>query len=299
MNRLKKHRKKSVSDIIFLTFCTALLILFFVVFMYPIAYVVVSSISTPSMRDGLSLMPNSISFEGYKAILQDKTIIRGFLNSLLYTSVGTVVSLSVTVLTGYTLSRDEFKSKNFITVLFVITLYFNGGMIPTYLVVKKLGLLNSMWSLILPSCISVYNIFLTKAHFANKIPKSLYDAAQMDGCGHWRFLLKVALPMSTSFLMVIALFFAVSYWNSYFNSMIYITDLEKLPLANVLNNIRIKNQTTLESGVFSSNIDEISAQRKQLIDYSLIVFSSLPVMLMFAISKKHIQKGDITGKSKL
>lgn len=299
MNRLKKHRKKSVSDIIFLTFCTALLILFFVVFMYPIAYVVVSSISTPSMRDGLSLMPNSISFEGYKAILQDKTIIRGFLNSLLYTSVGTVVSLSVTVLTGYTLSRDEFKSKNFITVLFVITLYFNGGMIPTYLVVKKLGLLNSMWSLILPSCISVYNIFLTKAHFANKIPKSLYDAAQMDGCGHWRFLLKVALPMSTSFLMVIALFFAVSYWNSYFNSMIYITDLEKLPLANVLNNILIKNQTTLESGVFSSNIDEISAQRKQLIDYSLIVFSSLPVMLMFAISKKHIQKGDITGKSKL
>ncbi|MBQ8183797.1 MAG: carbohydrate ABC transporter permease [Clostridia bacterium] len=299
MNRLKKHRKKSVSDIIFLTFCTALLILFFVVFMYPIAYVVVSSISTPSMRDGLSLMPNSISFEGYKAILQDKTIIRGFLNSLLYTSVGTVVSLSVTVLTGYTLSRDEFKSKNFITVLFVITLYFNGGMIPTYLVVKKLGLLNSMWSLILPSCISVYNIFLTKAHFANKIPKSLYDAAQMDGCGHWRFLLKVALPMSTSFLMVIALFFAVSYWNSYFNSMIYITDLEKLPLANFLNNILIKNQTTLESGVFSSNIDEISAQRKQLIDYSLIVFSSLPVMLMFAISKKHIQKGDITGKSKL
>lgn len=299
MNRLKKHRKKTVSDIIFLSFCTVLLILFFVVFIYPIAYVVVSSISTPNMRDSLSLIPNEISFEGYKVILQDKTILRGFLNSLLYTSVGTFVSLSVTVLTGYTLSRHEFKSKNFITVLFVITLYFNGGMIPTYLVVKKLGLLNSMWSLILPSCISVYNIFLTKAHFANKIPKSLYDAAQMDGCGHWRFLLKVALPMSTSFLMVIALFFAVSYWNSYFNSMIYITDLEKLPLANVLNNILIKNQTTLESGVFSSNIDEISAQRKQLIDYALIVFSSLPVMLMFAISKKHIQKSDITGKSKL
>lgn len=297
------HRKKvrrSKSDKIMTVFFIITALLFFVVFAYPVMYVLVSSISTDSMSEGLSLIPNSVSVEGYKAVLLDPTIVRGFVNSVVYTTVGTLVSLAVTVLFAYVLSRPKFKNAKFITMALVFTLYFSGGMIPTYLVVKNLGLLNSMWSLILPSCISVYNIFLVKSYFTNKIPQELYDASLIDGCGHWRFLLRIVLPMSSSFLMVIALFFVASYWNSYFMATIYITDMDKLPLANVLNNILIKNQSSsLDSGFFSSNLNPDSVQRKQLIEYALIVVSSLPVVCFFIATRKHLGEDKTSDSVKM
>ncbi len=302
-NILKKSRRKikhSRTDKIISALCMFIGLAFFVTFAYPVVYVLVSSLSTESMRTDISLVPNEISLEGYKEVMTDSTVLRGFVNSVVYTGTGTIVSLAVTILFAYVLSRPTFKNAKFVTILLMLTLYFSGGMIPTYLVVKKLGLLNTMWSLILPVCISVYNIFLVKSYFTNKISKELYDAAVIDGCGHWRFLLKIVLPMSSSFLMVIALFFVASYWNSYFMATIFITDMDKLPLANVLNNILIKNQdSSLSAGIFNSSSNVSVEQKKKLIEYALIVLSSLPVISFFAITKKHMGKDYISGSVKM
>lgn len=292
--------KHSRADIVISVFCVILGLAFLVIFAYPVLYVLVSSISTDAMRTKITNIPNEISFAGYMEVLTDPTVLRGFLNSVVYTATGTMVSISITVLFAYVLSRPTFKNARLVTILLMITLYFSGGMIPTYLVVKKLGLINTMWALILPSCISVYNIFLLRSYFTNKIPQELYDASIIDGCGHWRFLLQIVLPMSSSFLMVIALFFVASYWNSYFMATIFITDMDKLPLANVLNNILIRNQdSSLSSGLLNSASSINLEQKKKLIEYALIVVSSLPVILFFIITRKHMGRDNVSGSIKM
>lgn len=185
---------------------------------------------------------------------------------------------------AYVLSQPQFKLSKFFAMLFTFTIYFGGGMIPTFLVVKQVGLLNTMWSLILPSCMSVYNIYLLRAHFQNKIPIELQRAAMLDGCGHWRYLLKVVLPISAPFLSVIAFYYVVSYWNSYFTAMIYISDLDKLPLASILNNILIKNQD-----IGQSSLNGATVEQKRMMEYATIVFSSAPVLVCFAILRKHFR----------
>ncbi len=296
----RKKVKHSLTDKILIAVCVLCGIAFLFIFAYPVIYVLISSISTDAMRTGVSLIPNEISFDGYKEVLTDPTVQQGFINSVVYTVTGTLVSLTCTVFFAYVLSRPTFKGAKLITVMLMITLYLSGGMIPTYLVVKKLGLLNTMWALILPSCISVYNIFLLRSYFTNKIPAELYDAAVIDGCGHWCFLVRVVLPMSSSFLMVIALFFVSSYWNSYFMASIYITDLDKLPLANVLNNILIRNQdSSLTSGLLNSGSNINAEQTKQLVEYALIVVSSLPVISFFIVTRKHIGKDYAAGSVKM
>ena len=283
----KRKMKKSFADKLIIMICILIVLVLFVSFIYPAVYVLISSVSTTAMRGVGSLVPNKISFEGYKAVFESETIWNGLKNSVLYTTVGTLVSLSITILTAYPMSRPNFHMEKYIQVIFIFTMYFSGGMLPTYLLVKKLGMINSMWSLILPSCISVYNIFLLRSHFKSKIPQELFDAARIDGCGHWRFLIKVAIPMSVSFLMVIAFFYMISYWNSYFNAMIYITDADKLPLANILNNILIKNQSgSFGTGASGSTSVISSAERLQLLEYALIVVSSLPIIAIVVLFKK-------------
>lgn len=274
---------KSWQDKITITICTIVVLLFVLAFLYPLFYVLVSSVSTSS-----SLFSGDLSIDGYIGLLKEPRILRGFLNSLIYTSVGTLISMIMTILVAYVLSQPNFKLSKIVALLFTVTIYFGGGMIPTFLVVKELGLLNSMWSLILPSCMSVYNIYLLRAHFQNKIPHELQGAAMLDGCGQWRYLLKVILPISSSFLSVIAFYYIVSYWNSYFTAMIYISDLDKLPLASVLNNLLIKNQD-----IGSSSVTGVSIEQRQLMEYATIVFSSAPVLFCFGLIRKHF-KGDNT-----
>lgn len=283
-------RRYSLSDIIFSAICTILVIGFLIIFLYPILYVIVSSISTVSMRQGLSLIPTHVSFEGYKAVFENDDVWRGLINSIKYTFIGTSISLILSILVAYVLSQPKFYMGKGVTLFFVITLYFNGGMIPTYLLVKNLGLLNSMWALILPSAISVYNVFLLRAHFTTKVPEELFDAARVDGCGHWRFLAYFTIPISKSIITVIALLYAVSYWNSYFNATLYITDEKLLPLANVLNNILIKNKTNaMDSGILTSTMDVSTIERMQLLDYSLVVVSTIPIFIIIFFIRKALR----------
>lgn len=274
---------KSWQDKITITICTIVVLVFVFAFLYPLFYVVISSVSASS-----SLFAGDLSLEGYISLFKEPRILKGFFNSLIYTSVGTLISMIMTVLVAYVLAQPNFKLAKTIALLFTITIYFGGGMIPTFLVVKEMGLLNTMWSLILPSCMSVYNIYLLRAHFQNKIPYELQGAAMLDGCGQWGYLLKVVLPISSSFLSVIAFYYIVSYWNSYFTAMIYISDLDKLPLASVLNNLLIKNQD-----IGTSSMTGASIEQRRLMEYATIVFSSAPVLFFFGLIRKHF-KGDNT-----
>ena len=268
--------KKSLRDKLTIMICTIIVLCFTFAFLYPILYVIVSSFS---VTNSFEFSLKNFSLNGYIALLKEPTLIQGFLNSILYTSVGTLISVSLTVLVAYVLSQPYFRSAKIFAMFFTFTIYFGGGMIPTFLVIKKLGLLNTMWSLILPSCMSVYNIYLLRAHFMNKIPIELQRAALLDGCGHWRYLLKVVLPISSTFLSVIAFYYIVSYWNSYFTAMIYISDFDKLPLASVLNNLLIKNQD-----VGLSNLSGATIQERQLMEYAAIVFSSAPISTICSVS---------------
>lgn len=226
---MKKQKKYSLSlgrytcgDKVFLAFDTVLLIALFVVILYPLLYVVSSSFSGGRMLMGLSLIPERISLEGYKAVLDYGDIWRSYGNSVVYTIVGTGLAMSVTILCAYPLSRRDFKAGRVALGLCVFTMYFSGGLIPTYLNVRSLGLLNTMWSFLLPASLSVYNMLVMRTYFSSQIPGEMHDSAQIDGCGEWRYLLQIVLPLSGSVLGVVALYYGVARWNAYFDSMIYI-----------------------------------------------------------------------------
>lgn len=289
MNRSENKVKirKSPVDRVIAYICTIIVLVCFITFLYPVIYVFISSISTVSMRFNGTLIPKRVSFEGFHAVFENEQIWRSLLNSILYTTVGTLFSMGMTILLAYATSVRNFRYGNIVTFMLVFTMYFSGGMIPTYLVIKKLGLLNTMWALILPSAVSVYNVFLLKSHFQTKISSEIYDAACIDGCGHFRFLLTFAIPLSKSILSVLALFYAVSYWNSYFEASIYITDKTKQPFACVLNDILIKNrQTSMDSVILSQSSDVSNVERMQLLDYALVVISIVPVFIILFIVRK-------------
>lgn len=283
----KRRIQKSPVDRVIAVVCTVIVLLCFIMFLYPVFYVVISSVSTRSMRlEGL-MIPERISFEGFRAVFENEQIWRSLLNSAVYTTVGTVVSMTMSVLLAYVMSIRDFSCGKIVMLMLVFTMYFSGGMIPTYLVVKKLGLLDTMWSLILPSAVSVYNVFLLKSHFRTKVSAEIYDAARIDGCGHFCFLAAFAVPLSKSILSVLALFYAVSYWNSYFEASIYITDKDKRPFACILNDILIQNQqTSMDSVILSQASDISNAERMQLLDYALIVVSIVPVFVILFMVRK-------------
>lgn len=287
MNNKKNKIKKSTGDTIIGIICAAIAVTFLIAFLYPIIYILINSISTPSMRENADLSKR-FSFEGYIAVFKHNMIIRSFINSVLYTAVGTFVSMAASIILAYVTSIKNFGFGKFVFLLLVVSNYFSGGMIPTYLLIKDLGLLNTMWSLILPSAISTFNVFLLSSYFKTRISSELFDAASLDGCGYLRYLVQFVVPLSKPIIIVISIFYAVSKWNSYFDASIYITDPEKMPFANILNEILVKNQ--LDS-VISHNTSSSSvlsaAEISLLMDHALIVVSVIPIILIVVFFRKN------------
>lgn len=297
-NRVRLHSKylkikRSKSDVIVLSIVTIIMLFFLIAFTFPVVQVIISSFFVKNSSSPIGI---TFSLDGYAAILNNPMVLRAFLNSVVYTTVGTAFSIVVTILTAYVISRPDFRLARYVTLMFIFTNYFSGGFIPTYLLVKSLGLLNSMWSLILPSAVSVYNVLLLESYFRNHVPMEMYDAARIDGCGHWRYLLKIVLPLSSSFIAILAFFYAVSYWNSYFNASIYITDMDKLPLPNILKEMLISNRElmlTLGGNLTDSGITVV--QQSMLFEYALIVFASVPMIVLLLIVRKASKNYDSSG----
>ena len=289
------------SDYVFLTFVTLALFAFFIIVLYPLLYVFSASFSGGVMAGGgLSLIPARVTMEGYNAVFEQKTVWSGYANSLLYMVTGTAVALVVTILCAYPLSRRTFKNGKVVMALCIFTMYFSGGMIPTYLTIRNYNMLNTIWALILPGSLSVYNMIVMRTYFNTSIPDEMREAAQIDGCGEWRFLLQIVLPLSGPILAVIGLYYAVDLWNSYYGALLYISDKSKLPLANVLRELLVQSQSlSMESNVtLDSTTQALMEKRAEVMRYSLIIVSSLPVMCLYPFVQKYFVKGVMIGAVK-
>ena len=296
MKKRKSFLRYTQGDRAFVAVDTVLLTLFLVIILYPLLYVLASSFSGGSILKGLSLIPEHFSWEGYKAVFEYSYVWSGYYNSLVYTVLGTAMAMVNTILCAYPLSRADFKFGRFSMGLCVFTMYFSGGLIPTYIWIKQMGLLNTMWAILLPSTLSVYNMIVMRTYFKGQIPKELRESAQIDGCGEWRYLLQIVLPLSGAVLAVVALYYAVARWNSYFDSMIYLQDRSLQPLQNILRDLLIVNS----ANTLSNNIEaEAAAQeRADLLRYSMIVVASVPMMIFYPFVQKYFVKGVMLGSVK-
>ena len=291
------------SDVIYDTILFILLSLVFLVVAYPLYFVIISSVSDPiAVSNGeVTFYPIGFTLDGYREVFKTNTVVRGFLNSILYTVCGVSVNLLVTLPTGYALSRKDFALKKFVTFFYMLTMFIGGGMMPTYLIVKQTGLLNSMWALIIPGAMGVYNMIVAKTFFSTNIPLELMEAAKLDGCGNTRFFFHIVLPLSGAITAILVLYYGQGHWNSYFSALLYINDREKWPLQLELRNILLLNTNTMTKEFITEEMRKEQARREALANmmkYSLIIISSIPMLIVYPFVQKHFVKGVMIGSVK-
>jgi len=275
-----------------------LLTIILLMIIYPLLFVISASISNPQeVNSGnMWLLPKDITFIGYQKIFQNKEILNGYLNTILYTTLGTSINLVMTILAAFPLSRRDLAGKNVIMALFVFTMFFSGGLIPSYLLVKNLGMLNTVWALVIPTAVSVWNIIIMRTFFQQSIPVEIQEAAAIDGSSDFHMLLKVILPLSMPILAVMTLFYSVAHWNSYFNALIYLTDRDRFPLQLILREILVQNQMDQMSGSADAMTDQILYA--QTIKYAVIIVANLPVLMLYPFLQKYFTKGIMIGAVK-
>ena len=299
VNQLKKFGKAPLGDKIFIILIYILLAAIMLVVFLPLVYIVSASFSDPQavISNEVWFLPVRPTLRGYQAVFKNRNILTGFANSFYYMIVGTLVNIVMTVMCAYPLSRKEFTARNKVAMIFVFTMYFSGGLIPTYMLVNSLGLVNTRWSMIIPSAMSTYNMIICRTYFVNSIPDELYEAGQLDGCTPFKYLLRVVVPLSKPILAVLVLYYGVTKWNSYFDAMIYLKSQTMVPLQIVLRDILILNQVDY---TMISDASAIAAQRglTDLLKYSTIVVASLPVLCIYPFVQKYFVKGVMIGAVK-
>jgi multiple sugar transport system permease protein/putative aldouronate transport system permease protein len=297
MNNFKV--KMNFSDRMFTYTIYGLLSLFFLIILYPLIFILSASISDPSavVAGKVWLWPVKPTFMGYEAVFKHKLIGSGFLNSIYYTLFGTAINIVMTLLAAYPLSRRDLYGKNVIMFLFVFTTMFSGGLVPGYLLVKDLHMLNTVWAMVLPGALSVWNVIITRTFFQSSLPIELLEAAQIDGCNDFKFVWRIVIPLSGPIIAVITLYYAVDHWNQYFNAMIYLNKQSMYPLQIVLRNILIQNDVNALMLTDIENAAKRDALRV-LLKYSLIVVSTLPLMVVYPFVQKHFVKGVMIGSLK-
>lgn len=247
------------------------------------------------MSGSVWLWPVDINIEGYKAVFSNESIWNGYLNTIIYTGLGTAINIILTLMLAYPLSRKDFIGGKLIMMLVTFTMIFNGGIIPTYLVVKNLGMINTVWAMVIPTGLTAYNTIITRTFLRQNIPDELFEAAKIDGCTNIRFITSIVLPLSKSIIAVIGLFYAVMHWNSYFKALIYLRDEMKYPLQLVLRQILIQNQTNEMMDVASQSKGEYL---EALLKYGVIVVSIVPMLIVYPFVQKYFVKGVMVGSLK-
>ncbi len=266
---------------------------------YPLYFVLIASFSDPALVTSgkVWILPARITFDGYKQILAYSDLWLGYGNTILYTVIGTFINIVFTVTGAYALSRRDIPARGFFIKMFVFTMLFSGGLIPTYLLIKALGLYNNFWVMILPGALSVWNFLIAKSYFEANIPNELLEAAKIDGCSDIRFFVSVVLPISKVILAVLVIYYSVSHWNAYFNAMIYLKDRWKWPLQLVLRQILITAQNTDELTVNTADVMK-ALNLAESMKYGVIILASLPVMAMYPFFQKYFIKGVMIGSIK-
>lgn len=296
-NKIRSTR----TDRVVLTVNFILLTGFFIIIAYPLLYVILASFSGGGSVLSLNIIPERWTLAGYRAVRDKEIFWVSFRNSIFYTAVATVLSVSVTMLCAYPLSCPYFKGRKFIMVLCTVTMYFGGGLIPTYLNITNLHLVDTVWAITLPGAMSVYNMIVMRTFFSNTIPGELREAADLDGCGDFRYFISIVIPLSGAIIAVISLFVAVGSWNDYFNPMLYLNTRSKAALPVILRELLVVNVTGEANNAMNADdmehIFELMDQQN-LMKYSVIVVASLPVMIIYPFVQKFFVKGVTLGSVK-
>ena len=291
------YNEKGFDTIVFI-----ILLLLLIITAYPLYFVIIASFSDPAqvVNGSVILLPKGFTLEGYKKVIEYERLWVGYRNTIVYTLGHTAIATAVTLLAGYALSRKKLAGRRGITFFMAFTMYFSGGMIPSYLMIKNMGFQGRPELYILLGTISVYNIIIARTFMENTIPEDLVEAASIDGCNTTKFFFKVALPLSPALIAILVLFFAVGHWNSWFNAMLYLKD-DQMPLQNVLRNILATSQLTFETGtnsmIGSSDYDSQSLMVESM-RYAVIIVSTLPIMCLYPFVQKYFVKGIMVGAIK-
>ncbi len=295
-----KHKRQQLTreDRMFNAILGVLTFVCVVVILYPLVFVLTASVSDPMeiFQGNVWLWPKGFNLNAYREVFRNEDIFIGYRNTLVYTVVGTFVTIVITLSAAYPLSRKKLYGRNKIMGFFMFTMFFSGGMIPTYLIVNQLGLYNTMWAVILVGTVSVYNIIVARTFMQNTIAEELYEAAAMDGCGDIRVFFRVVLPLSAPILAVLVLFYGVNFWNSYFNGLIYLSDRSAYPLQMFLREILLNNMA--DSMMDSMGMDISKYLVSESLKYAVIIVSSVPMLVLYPFLQKFFVKGVMIGAVK-
>ncbi|MDW7655991.1 MAG: carbohydrate ABC transporter permease [Bacillota bacterium] len=292
-------QKLTGSDFVYVGTCYFLLIVGLVIVLYPMLYVLSASFSSPLYvaSGDMYLFPKGVSLMAYETVFKDQRIMMGYRNSLIYTTLGVMVSLSLTMLGAFVLSRKEMPGRNLIMGLFIFTMYFSGGLIPTYLVVKGLGMTNTLWVMIIPFAMSTYNLIIARTFIQNTIPESLTEAATIDGCSNTGIFLKIILPLSKAIIAVLVIYYGVAQWNGYFTALIYLSDLNRQPLQIILRDILVRNDVAEMVDTAESTSSEF-VMLIEVLKYAVAVVASVPMLILYPVVQKYFTKGVMIGAIK-
>lgn len=277
----------------------AIFLLFVLLVLYPIVFVISASFSSGSALNAgrVVLWPVEPGLQGYKAVFSHRMVLLGYRNTIFYTVAGTAINVAITLLAAYPLSRPDFRARQPLMTLCTITMFFGGGLVPNYLLMVQLKIINTAWSLLLPGALSVYNMILVRTFMMSSIPRELLEASQIDGCSDARYFWSVVLPLSKAIVAVITLYYAVGHWNAYFNAMLYLSDRDMYPLQLVLREILISSRMDL-SEISDPELLATMVGLENLLKYSLIVVSSLPIIALYPFVQKYFIKGVMIGSLK-
>ena len=296
--KANKIHERSASDVSFRIVVGIITIFSFVVVLYPLYFIVIASFSDSTLvnRGEVLFYPKGISLYGYEQIFTRPDIWRGYLNTVIYSFCGTALNLAVTLPAAYTLSRRNFPARGIIMKLFVFTMYFNGGLIPTYMLINEVGLLNNPLIMIIIGAVNVYNLIITRTFFENSIPEDLYEAATLYGCSHFRYFFTIVIPLSKAVTAVIMLYYLVGHWNDFFNALLYLNSDAYQPLQIILRNLLLLNQAM--AGSSGAGASAYAQQYADQIKFGVIIVSTLPVLCVYPFIQKYFEKGVMIGAVK-
>ncbi|WP_062106160.1 carbohydrate ABC transporter permease [Bacillus niameyensis] len=290
--------KESYGDRLFGAFVYVVLSIIAIIVIYPLLFVLSASLSDPSaiLKGDIWLLPKGFTIDSYIKVFQNDKILIGYRNTIFYTVFGVVINLLLSVMIAYPLARKDFVGKNIITLFLVFTMFFSGGMIPTYLLIKDLGMLNTIWAVLIPGAVSVYNVIIIRTFFQS-IPIELQESAEIDGCTSIQYLIKILLPLSKPVIAVMVLFYGVGHWNAFFDALIYLTDQTKFPLQLFLRDMLIKDDM---SDMAQINDDTVARYLMQIegIKYAVVIVASIPMLILYPFLQKYFVKGVMIGALK-
>jgi putative aldouronate transport system permease protein len=294
----EKKIKTAGVDIVFNSVLYVLSALTLIIIVYPLYFIVIASFSDPSaVTSGkVWFAPTGFTLDGYKALFAETRIWHSYFNTLLYTVLGTIFGLVVCLPAAYALSRKDLVFRKPLMVFFVIPMFFSGGLIPTFLTVRRFGLYNNFWVMIIPFAVSIYHVIVARTFFSSNIPDALLESARIDGCGNVRFFIQMVLPLSNAIIAVLALWTAVGHWNSYFNALIYLRTESLMPLQIILRNILITSQS--QAAVGTGEAAQIALRTASLVKYGAIIISTTPIMCIYPFLQKYFSQGVMIGAVK-